>query len=53
MLDVLKFIFEDFWHFAGTAILLVVLLIGLTDIVRALVVLLARVADIVRAWRAR
>ena len=23
MLDVLKFIFQDFWHFAGTVILLI------------------------------
>jgi len=35
MLAILQFILSDFWHFAGTLVLLVIAIMGITDIVEA------------------
>jgi hypothetical protein len=35
MLDVLKFIFDDGWHFSGIVVVLYMVLDGIADIVKA------------------
>ena len=31
MLDILKFIFQDFWHWLGTLLIIIVILDGILD----------------------
>ena len=36
MIDVLRFIFADFWHFAGTCFLILVICGGIAEVVEAI-----------------